>query len=63
MSKEEVLIFGLSVFNGEEAKFKRWLIKSNSSLDGNSPQKLLESSQGIKEVRKCLNRIEYGNLA
>jgi putative toxin-antitoxin system antitoxin component (TIGR02293 family) len=59
----ELLDFGLEVFNHEEEKFQRWLKKTNVSLGGNSPESLLDSTTGIQEVRNCLNRIEYGNLA
>lgn len=59
----ELLDFGLEVFNNEEEKFQRWMKKENISLGGNSPESLLDSITGIQEVKNCLNRIEYGNLA
>jgi len=59
----ELLDFGLEVFNNEEDKFQRWMKKPNISLGGNSPESLLDSTTGIQEVKNCLNRIEYGNLA
>lgn len=59
----ELFDFGLEVFNNEEAKFQRWMKKQNVSLGGNTPESLLDSVTGIQEVRNCLNRIEYGNLA
>ena len=55
--------FGSEVFNNEEDKFQRWLKKQNISLGGNSPESLLDSATGIQEVKNCLYRIEYGNLA
>lgn len=62
MKKEEVLKFGLQVFNNENIKFNRWLKKRNEYL-GAPPENLLETDLGIKQVKDCLNRIEYGNLA
>jgi len=59
----ELVDFGLDVFNKEEDKFQRWMKKPNLSLGGNTPESLLDSITGIQEVRNCLNRIEYGNLA
>lgn len=59
----ELLDFGLEVFNNEEDKFQRWLKKPNIALSGNTPESLLDSITGIQEVKNCLNRIEYGNLA
>lgn len=59
----ELLDFGVQVFNEETEKFLRWLRKPNSSLGGVAPESLLGSLSGIKEVRSCLNRLEYGNFA
>lgn len=59
----EVLDFGLEVFNQEEEKFQRWLKKPNPSLGGVSPESLFDSVTGIQEVRNALNRLEYGNMA
>lgn len=59
----ELIDFGIEVFNHEEHKFQRWLKKQNISLGGNSPESLLDSITGIQEVKNCLNRIEFGNLA
>lgn len=59
----ELFDFGIEVFNNEEEKFQRWMKKQNISLGGNSPESLLDSTTGIQEVKNCLNRIEYGNLA
>ncbi len=59
----ELLDFGTEVFNNEEDKFQRWMKKENIALGGNSPESLLDSNTGIQEVKNCLNRIEYGNLA
>lgn len=59
----ELVDFGIEVFNNEEEKFQRWMKKQNISLGGNSPESLLDSATGIQEVKNCLNRIEYGNLA
>jgi putative toxin-antitoxin system antitoxin component (TIGR02293 family) len=59
----ELLDYGLEVFNNEEEKFQRWLKKPNLSLAGNSPESLLDTVTGISEVKFCLNRLEFGNLA
>ncbi|MCC5930585.1 MAG: DUF2384 domain-containing protein [Cyclobacteriaceae bacterium] len=59
----ELFDFGIEVFNQEEEKFRRWLKKQNISLGGNTPESLLDSNTGIQEVKNCLNRIEYGNMA
>lgn len=59
----ELIDFGLEVFNNEEEKFFRWLKKSNLSLNGNSPESLLDTVTGLNEVTFALNRIEYGNFA
>ena len=59
----ELVDFGVEVFNNEEDKFQRWMKKQNLSLGGNTPESLLDSITGIQEVKNCLNRFEYGNLA
>ncbi|MBX2954484.1 MAG: DUF2384 domain-containing protein [Leadbetterella sp.] len=59
----ELTDFGREVFNGEEAKFSRWLKKPNLSLGGLTPESLLDSVTGIQEVKNALNRLEYGSLA
>ncbi len=59
----ELVDFGIEVFNNEEEKFQRWMKKINFSLGDNTPESLLDSVTGIQEVKNCLNRIEYGNLA
>lgn len=62
MITEEILKFGLEVFNNEENKFERWLDSNNISLGNRKPRFLLLSEKGNKEVLNCLNRIEYGNF-
>lgn len=59
----ELYDFGLSVFNNETEKFQRWLRKPNISLGSATPDSLFDSLTGINEVKKALNRIEYGNMA
>jgi len=59
----ELIDYGISVFNNEEEKFQRWLKKPNLSLGGNAPDSMLDTMTGINEVRFSLNRLEYGNLA
>lgn len=63
VSITELIDYGKEVFNNEEEKFQRWLKKTNRALGGNSPESLLDTITGIDEVKFCLNRIEYGNLA
>jgi len=59
----ELIDYGLDVFNGESEKFTSWLDKTNLSLGGVTPKSLFDSLTGIQEVRKCLDRIEHGNFA
>ena len=59
----ELLDYGLEVFNHEAEKFQRWLQKPNSSLGGEAPESMLDTMTGISEIRFCLNRLEFGNLA
>ena len=59
----ELIDYGIEVFNNENEKFQRWLKKPNLSLGGNPPENLLDTITGINEVKFCLNRIEFGNLA
>ena len=59
----ELIDFGISVFDGENEKFERWMKKPNISLGGSAPESLLDTITGIAEVKFCLNRIEFGNFA
>ena len=59
----EILDYGNYVFNNENEKFQRWLRKPNSYLNNMVPLSLFDSFSGIQEVRKCLNRIDFGNMA
>jgi len=59
----ELIDYGLEVFNHEEEKFQRWLKKPNLSIGGNSPESMLDTITGINEVTFSLNRLEFGNLA
>ena len=63
MNKQEVLKYGISVFNKEGVKFSRWLTKPNLSLGNKTPNELLESEEGLREVKNCLDRIEYGTFS
>lgn len=58
----ELVDYGIEVFNGESEKFLLWLDKNNISLGGVTPKSLFDSLTGIQEVRKCLDRIEYSNF-
>jgi len=59
----ELIDYGVEVFNQAEDKFQKWLSKPNLSLGGETPQSYFDSLTGIQEVKKCLDRIEYGNYA
>jgi putative toxin-antitoxin system antitoxin component (TIGR02293 family) len=59
----ELIDYGLEVFNNEEEKFQRWLKKPNLSIGGSSPESMLDTVTGINEVKFSLNRLEFGNLA
>lgn len=59
----ELIDYGLEVFNDEEEKFQRWLKKPNLSIGGNIPENMLDTITGINEVKFSLNRLEFGNLA
>ena len=60
MNKQEVLEYGLTVFNNEEEKFQRWLRKPVPALGNSYPLELLDDEEGLKQVEKVLHRIEYG---
>ena len=57
---KQLIEYGIEVFNGEEEKFQRWFNKYNSSIQG-VPFEFCKTAEGTETVRKCLNRIEYGN--
>jgi len=59
----DLIQYGQEVFNQEKEKFQRWLKKPISSLGGQTPESMLDTTTGIEEIRKCLSRIEYGSLA
>lgn len=63
MNREKVLKYGLEVFNGEIDKFSNWLLKSNFSLGGVVPNELLETEEGVRQVKYCLDRIEFDNFS
>jgi putative toxin-antitoxin system antitoxin component (TIGR02293 family) len=60
MNKQEVLDYGLMVFNNEKEKFQRWLSKPVPALGNFIPNDLLDSIEGLKLVENLLHRIEYG---
>ena len=61
MKIEDLLKYGLEVFNEESEKFKNWLEKENKYLNA-KPLDLIKTQEGIETVRKELNRIEFGNF-
>lgn len=60
MNKQELLEYGLMVFNNEEEKFQRWLSKPVPALGNSIPNDLLDDEEGLKLVEVILHRIEYG---
>ncbi len=63
MNREKLLKYGIQVFNGELEKFSNWLLKPNAYLGNKIPNELLETDEGCKLVRHCLDRIEYCNFS
>ena len=59
MNKQEILEYGLMVFNNETDKFERWLEKKNSYLEF-PPKEMLKTEENLKKVKQELDRIEYG---
>lgn len=60
MNKQELLEYGLMVFNNEDEKFHRWMSKPVPVLENSIPNDLLDSIEGLKQVEIILNKIEYG---
>jgi putative toxin-antitoxin system antitoxin component (TIGR02293 family) len=60
MNKQEVLEYGLMVFNNEEEKFQHWLSTPVPALGNMIPNELLNYVAGLKIVEIILHRIEYG---
>ena len=59
----ELIDYGIEVFDDEEEKFLDWIRKTNLSLGGVTPESLFDSLTGMREVKGCLDRIEYGNMS
>lgn len=59
----DLLQLGTEVFNNEAPKFYRWLQSPNQSLGGLTPESLFDTLTGMQEVKNCLMRLEYGNMA
>lgn len=59
----ELLEYGIAVFNHEHTAFDNWLRKPNPSLAGHSPESLFDTYTGMKAVRSCLQKIDFGNFA
>lgn len=60
LNREKLLKYGIEVFNSEINKFSNWLFKPNYSLGGAIPNDLLETEEGLKQVKNCLDKIENG---
>jgi putative toxin-antitoxin system antitoxin component (TIGR02293 family) len=63
MVLSDLLQFGTEVFNNESPKFYSWLQSPNQSLGGLTPESLFDTLTGMQEVKNCLLRLEYGNMA
>lgn len=59
-TKIELLKYGLSVFNFEKDKFKRWLSSSNLGMGRVVPSEIINTDEGRKLILQSLNRIEHG---
>lgn len=57
LNREKLLKYGLEVFNRETDKFSNWLLKTNISLGGVKPIDLLDTEDGRKEVKNCLDKL------
>lgn len=55
----EFYAHGQEVFVTVE-NFNRWLSRPSVDLNGKKPTALMFSTHGLKEIRRVLNRIEYG---
>lgn len=55
----ELYLYGVKVFDSDE-NFHNWLKSPNIVLNGETPQKLLETIDGISIVKDVICRIEYG---
>ena len=62
MDREKLLKYGIQVFNGELEKFSNWLLKPNMSLGNQIPNELIQTVEGLREVKNCLDKIENGNF-
>lgn len=62
-NREKVLKYGIEVFNKDLDKFSNWLLKSNTFLEGKTPNELLLTSEGIIKVKNCLERINFANFS
>ncbi|MGO3345957.1 MAG: antitoxin Xre/MbcA/ParS toxin-binding domain-containing protein [Marinomonas sp.] len=50
---------GLDVF-GNEAKFKSWMKKPAIALEGESPESIMVTKEGIQRVSDLLGKIDHG---
>lgn len=67
-SSERAILIGKVYFKGEQVfgekeKFKAWMKRPNSALNGKIPNELLDTITGIGLVNDELLRIEYGIVA
>lgn len=59
----ELLDQGEETFNGNWDRFQRWLLQPNVALGDSQPLQLLDTLSGMEEVKNCLHRMEFGNMA
>ncbi|PWB82891.1 MAG: toxin-antitoxin system antitoxin component family protein [Methylocystaceae bacterium] len=45
---------------GSQEKASRWLRRSTTALDGDSPISLLDTSEGCRQIERLLSMIDYG---
>lgn len=60
MNRENLLKYGIKVFNNEIDKFSSWLLKNNIALSDKVPNDLLGTLQGRLKIKNILDKIEYG---
>lgn len=58
----KLIEYGESVF-GDKTNFENWLATKSKALGGITPESLLNSADGIQNVKDLLGRIEHGILA
>lgn len=60
---QELIDYGIEVFDNDKKKFQSWLKNPNLAMGGVTPESLFDTNTGIAEVKKELARIDYGIFA